>query len=404
MSPPPSRPLLVLVGRGLDGMEQVAASVRRRGVETAWIGMPYGPHLRARARLFCDHVATATTPAEVAAALRRWGPERVVDVMCTEAVVDRVAEGARMLAGRPGAGLPAAVLEDLDRRRRLTDKYAMRTMLAAAGVRVPAAYDAAEVPADRAAAELGLPLMVKGARGQSGLAVRLAGTVEEAQRAAEELRGEDGVYYEQRIEGVESGAGLAVAGGRILQRCAFRSRKSDQAPLAFPVAVTPQDRPDVLAVAAQVAAAVGLRGLLNLDVITDAEGRIWVLDVNMRPWHTTVAVRAAGVDFVAGYLHALGVGPAPAPPTTMPAGPDVAGFPREGAELTLREPREGPRLLVRQARQYRHWTGPGYLAAAVFRVGMTIGARVYRDLVDSGHPIGRHLPALGEYRRQPNAG
>lgn len=389
------RPLVVMVGRGLDGMEQVAASIRRRGAAVGWVGMPYGPHLRARARLFCDQVDSAYDAATLATVLRGWGLPRIVDIVTNELSMPEVATAVDRLSSE---GLPAQVVADVERRSALTDKFTMRARLAAAGVLVPAAYDARTTPAATAARELGLPLMVKGHHGYAGSSVRLARTVAEAQRYADGLLAGDEVYYEQRVAGEECSVVLSYRPEGLVQVGSYRSHKSPRDPLGFATAVDPLDRPALEKVGRQVAEAVGGRGLLNLNALTDRDGDVWVIDVNLRPWHTVVALRATGTDFAAGYLYALGLGPPPGEPTRLPAGGQVTGFPREGAELIRRHPVRGARMLARQAHAYRDWTGSGYLVAAGFRAGMTLAARVYREAMDSGHPATRVLPRLGEYR------
>jgi hypothetical protein len=66
-------------------------------------------------------------------------------------------------------------------------------------------------------------------------------------------------------------------------------------------------------------AAIGGSGLVDLDVIRrckdrdcekDSDGEEvsdWVIDVNLRAWHSLGALLDAGVDFVQGYLGVIGV-------------------------------------------------------------------------------------------------
>lgn len=389
------KPLLVAAGRGLDGIEQVLATARRRGVEVAWIGMPYGAHLRGRARLFCDHAATAETDADVTRVLRAWGPSRVVDILCGEQVVQTCLDGARPLMD---LGLPASVVRDLERRAELSNKYATRLMLSAAGVPVPPGLDAAEATAAEAIEQLGTPLVVKGYLGSSGETVRVTSDVTEAQRVADVLVARSGAYYEKFVAGHESAYVATHLDGQIIQEGSYSSIKSEKNKLGFPGRVVPEDRPDLREVGRQVVKAIGGRGLVNVDIITSPDGAIWALDVNPRPWHTTVAMRSTGIDFVLGYLYALGVGPDPGGPRMIPTGSTVDGYPREAAELIRRHPGQGIRMLVRQSRVWGHWAGPGYVAASVFRAGMTLGARLYRDLMAEGPPgLTARLPRLGEY-------
>src|SRR5262249_61059877 len=100
--------VIVFVGPGLTSFEQLAACAGRLGVETAWIGYPYSRARRWRTRMFVRHVSTAHDRRSLAAALRRLGPERIIDIPTPEDVLAGVAGAAR---GGPVAPPPAAALE-----------------------------------------------------------------------------------------------------------------------------------------------------------------------------------------------------------------------------------------------------------------------------------------------------
>ena len=385
--------MVVFVGPGLDCMEHVAATLGERGVATAWIGYPYSWPVRLRVRLFTDAVRSATSPRELADAIASLGAHRVVDVISSETTMAATAEAVRMLQ-REGT-LADEVAADVTTRAEWVDKLVAVERLNAAGVLVSEQLRAEEVSAAEAVAKLGLPLVVKGRNGFAGSTVRVVKSEAAARRAAEKFAKDGGAYYERMVPGVEH-AWVCSYGpdGKVQQEGAYRSFKAPDDPNGPPLFNRPVDLPALSDSGRRTVAELGGRGLLNLDFIVDDAGRAWLLDVNLRPWNSTVALRAAGVDFVAGYLYALGLGPAPQEPLKLPVGGEVRVFPREAAEGVLRKPVSGSRALATQARQWLPWTSPGYIAAAVLRSFLVIAVRLYRDVMGERHWAVREQRAL----------
>lgn len=368
-------------------MEHVAAALRSRGVGSAWIGYPYSLPLRVRARLFTDATDSATTPEELAGAIASLGAHRVVDIIGSEPVMAAVAEATRKLTDLPqGEALDETVARDVVARAAWVDKLVALERLRTTGVDVPAILPAPEHDATAAAERLGLPLVVKGRQGFAGSAVRMASSVHSARKAAEMFAGHGGAYFERIVHGTEYSWVCSYGpGGQVQQEGAYQAHKSPLDPHGPAAYNVPVEVPALGDAGRRVVKAIGGRGLLNLDFIVDEDGIPWLLDVNLRPWNSVVAMRSSGVDFVAGYLHALGLGPAPEEPRVVPAGGEVHVFPREAAERLRRRPWNGGRVLARQARDWRPWTSTGYVAAGLLRSGMVIATRIYRDLMGERH-------------------
>lgn len=361
-------PVVVLVGPGLDGVEQVAASVRRHGVRSAWVGYPYGLRRVARARLFTDVATSATDVPTLADALHRIGPDRVVDVICSELVVGDAHRAAVL------AGVPEAVVAELARRLRWVDKVEVSRAAGAAGVAVPPIALATEVSPEVAAARLGLPLVVKARVGMAGQGVRIVPGADAARRAVAELGGERETYYEKLIRGTDhSWVAAYRSDGTLVQDGSYVAERTTADTTGPPDRVRPVDRPGQRAAGAALLRVMGGRGLVNMDFVVDEAGRDWLLDVNPRPWHSTVAFRALGVDFVAAYLQTLDLLPA-RPPDRWPVGGRLEVYPFVAAHALARRPLPALRDLVLQSRAYLPWTGPGYVAASWLRAAGTAGA------------------------------
>jgi D-alanine-D-alanine ligase len=206
------------------------------------------------------------------------------------------------------------------------DKPAARTVLARAGVRVPdavvlphATFRDLGAPAllDRIVARLGLPLVVKPARGGSALGLTVVtdpGALPAAMVAAYAYA--EAALVERAVVGTEVAVGVVELD------------ESDGAPTALPAVeivadggsydyaarytpgltefFCPARLGDELAeVVAQTAltahVALGLRHLSRADLIVDDQGQVWFLECNVAPGMTDtsllpLAIDAAGLD------------------------------------------------------------------------------------------------------------
>ena len=203
------------------------------------------------------------------------------------------------------------------------DKPVAKTVIARAGLHTPRSVSlphetfrelGAVAVMDALVASLGLPLMVKPSRGGSALGctvVREAGTLPSAMVDA--FAYGDTALVEQLVVGtevavpvVDTGSGphalpvVAIeADGGVYDYTARYTAGSTE----FNVPAKLPD--DVAAACAQVAVAahevLGLRDLSRSDLIVDADGTVWFLEVNVAPGLTEtstvpLAVQAAGLD------------------------------------------------------------------------------------------------------------
>ncbi|MEL4357784.1 MULTISPECIES: ATP-grasp domain-containing protein [unclassified Luteococcus] len=370
-----SRDTVVFVGTGLVAFEQTCAVLQRKGVRTVWIGYPYSPVRRLRSRLFTP-VANATSPQELTEVVRRIGPERLLDLQASEFVLAEVLDTVLTL---PIAG---ELADELRRRRQWVDKLWAMDRLAEAGIPVP--RHSAEPDPQRLAAELGLPLVVKGRMGNGGESVRICHDVTQISQAQADFAKDGGVYAEEFCPGDD---GLCYAAcyrpdGEILLDGVYRGVRSEGATSQFgelgPLDQTlTLDDPEVLAVGRRVVATLGGAGLVNLDLIRTERG-LRVIDVNQRPWGSIVSLRAAGTDFVAAMLAALRG--ESFTPTTVPAGHRVRTFAITSINTGFTQPLTGLKEFVADARQHLPWTGPRYLVAEWVRATALVARDRLRTL------------------------
>jgi biotin carboxylase len=358
----------VFVGPGLTSFEQLAAGAGRRGVATAWVGYPYPWLRRVRAHAFVPRVASASDVQGLTTQLRRLGSHRIVDIQASEYVLTDVVAAAR------AAGVTDALLAELERRLRLSDKLVMSRRLAQRGVLVPPALDAIAHPAQEAVERLGTPLVVKGRVGNGGSSVRIVGSAAEAAAAALEVGVQGGAFYEQYVEGeTVSYSASYLADGRVLHDAVYVTERISARRTGPPDRIRTVAEPAVAAAGRRVVGALGGAGLVNVNLITDAAGRAWVHDVNLRPWGTLLALREAGVDFAADYLHVLGLAGRDPDAAEVVVGRTCDVFPSAALAVAEAHPVTGFTFFAGQLPRYAAWAGLGYVVAELARTAAVVG-------------------------------
>jgi hypothetical protein len=123
------------------------------------------------------------------------------------------------------------------------------------------------------------------------------------------------------------------------------------------------DDPELAESGRRIAAHLGIEGMINVDVIRDAQGRDWVHDVNPRVWGSFAAFRAAGVDFLGAYVDWLRGVPQPASRPTNQGGTHIDVYPAAFLRQRPSEHRAQVQArLTRAALPYLKWVGPRYVA------------------------------------------
>lgn len=376
MNPMDSLPVqdtIVFIGPGWNCFEQLCGALRKTGLQTLWIGYPHNLLNHLRTRLITPTVSAATAP-EVCQRLSELGLSRVLDIVLPEHLADELMP---LLAA---LDLPESVRANLTERHEWLAKDGAMRRLREAGIHVPAQICVVkgELDIDAAVQTLGLPVVVKGTVGGGGSAVHICrdkAAVAAAVQAITDDRGE--VFLEEFCSG-EDGLCYAAAhaDGQVLAEASYAGVR-DEGANASPVELGPFDAlrtiddPELCRLGRAVMGCLRGSGVTNIDVIRREDGRLTVIDVNMRPFGPMVTLNLAGVDLTSGYLAAL------RGETSQSNGqewPDILlpAFPRTAINTGLNRPLRGLRSYLKHARPYWGWSGPGYLAAETIRTTRSV--------------------------------
>ena len=191
------------------------------------------------------------------------------------------------------------------------DKDLTKRLLRDAGIPTPDWMMGPGPTAEEAAARLGLPLIVKAARGGSSLRLRLAHDMQELADAVEEAEGyDDAVVFERFVRGREFTVGIlgdeALPIGEIIPENEIFDYECKYQP-GMAAEIFPADLPDELArklqeLALETHRVLRLEDFSRVDFIIDEEGGVWCLEANSLPGMTAnsllpKAARAAGISF-----------------------------------------------------------------------------------------------------------
>jgi D-alanine-D-alanine ligase len=162
-----------------------------------------------------------------------------------------------------------------------------------------------------AAAELGFPLIVKPAHEGSSIGMARVESFEQLLAAWQEARRHDPqVLVEQWISGPEFT--IAMLRGEVLPPIRLGTTHTfydyeakylaDDTRYQIPCGLDADKEDELKVLTARACEAVGIRGWARADVMQDAGGQFWLLEVNTVPGMTDhslvpMAARAAGLDF-----------------------------------------------------------------------------------------------------------
>jgi D-alanine-D-alanine ligase len=252
---------------------------------------------------------------ELPALLRDGGYEVAFLAMHGRLGEDGAVQGTCELLGIPytGSGVLASAL--------CFDKATAKRLLVAAGIDTPAwrlvprdadpLLTATEMSA--AAAELGLPMVVKPNRGGSTIGLSVVDDMADLNSAWSLAAEHDAVLCERMVSGTEITIGilgadppealptLEIVSHRPLYDYAAKYT-AGQSEHIIPARLPEAQRVDAQRTATHAHSALGCSGMSRVDIIVDRGGVPWVLEVNTTPGLTALsllpdAARAAGIPF-----------------------------------------------------------------------------------------------------------
>ena len=362
------------------GFAQLSSRLRRQGVRTVRVTTEVRTASHITSSLLFDRhlvVHRSSAPRALAAILLS---ENVVDVQFVETVRDLVADALDMM--------PPEVGDAISRRLSVMDKMLASALFERSGIRVPATTALRDATPDSIVARYGLPVVVKGRVGCNGDRVLIVDDLEALHEVRAQLRDPEAYFYEQYVSGEKLNYAAAVGPDGIAQELTYRVTKWRQPVGSAEEAETIDDNA-LAAFGRRAVAAARCTGLVNLDVIRDAEGHDWLIDFNPRAFGGLVSFLAAGLDLSQGYLSAIGERRSPLTSRGPVVGARVRIFPACMAETT-----EGVGLVtsastyLREARPYLRWLGLRY---SIAEAGITlfVAARSsWRRRFSRRHPWG----------------
>jgi D-alanine-D-alanine ligase len=215
-------------------------------------------------------------------------------------------QGLLECAGIPytGSGILASALA--------MDKLRTKRVWLSLGLPTPAhAALASEEDCHAAAAELGFPLFVKPAHEGSSIGMAKVADVEALIAAWKDAsRYDSQVLVEQMIDGPEYT--VAMLRGQVLPPIGLGTPHTfydydakylaNDTQYCIPCGLSADKEAELKALTARACEAVGTQGWARADVMQDANGQFWLLEVNTVPGMTDhslvpMAARAAGLDF-----------------------------------------------------------------------------------------------------------
>lgn len=361
--------VVVFVDLGtMVSFDQLASSLRHRGVEVVHLTVADNLLARLASRVIYHRTARYSTTAELLAALQGVDTARVVDIQCPEFLLDDVVAAARL------SGVPRAVLTELEHRFAWRDKFLVARRLAAAAIPVPGMETLEDTGEQQVLERLGLPLVVKDRVGSGGEGVRIVRSAERFTPAREELGGPTAhLYAEEFLAGETLCFATAIVDGHAATPVVYRTRQGREAEGASTVIEVVEDE-QVRELGCRVAELVGGSGLLNLDLVRGEDGSPRVVDVNLRAWHSVVALGQLGHDYVGDYLRGLGVAPGAQPAHHTRTG-QISVFP----DFTDLDPGQdvgtAVRLFAAGLLRNRRLLPPRYLALQVVLFARRLAAR-----------------------------
>lgn len=298
---------------------QLAPSLRRAGVRTVRVSTEGRRKTRVASWLLFDRYAILRDLSDLGALEEILAEENVVDIQFAESLAQLVRDTATLL--RP------EVAEQVRRRLTVIDKFAAARLFNDAGVRTPVVTPAAQSSPSEAAEQFGFPVVVKQKVGYGGERVSIAHDLSALEAAASSWdAGPDSLFYERYIDGTKLNYAAIISPTGIEQELTYRVTKWKM-PVGRASEVETIDDPQLVAFGRQALGVVGCTGLVNMDVIRDADGIDWLIDFNARAFGGSGSFRAAGIDTSQGYLRDLGQRAAPPARTSPITGVRVRVFP-----------------------------------------------------------------------------
>jgi hypothetical protein len=336
-----------------NAFHQLAPRLRRAGVRTIRVSTEGRRKTRIASWLLFDRYTILSDQAGVGGLTDILASENVVDIQFAESLGELVRENASLLS--------ANVAEQVGRRLGVVDKLEASRRFSEAGVRTPSAVEVAAASPTEIAARFGFPVVVKDRVGYGGERVKIAYNLDDVVAAASGWGGEPhDTFYEQYVDGTKLDYAAVVSAVDIEQELTYRVARWRE-PVGGASEVETIHDPQLVAFARKALEVVGCKGLVNMDVIRDKDGRDWLIDFNARAFGGSASFLRAGIDVSEGYLKAIGQRTTPPARTSPIAGVRIRVFPTcvedviDSGSIT-----RTALVFIRESLPYLRWLGFRY--------------------------------------------
>lgn len=217
----------------------------------------------------------------------------VLDIQMTEGVL------AAMLPTEVWRAHPGLhrVGPEMDQRL-LCDKGLLMRWAVDRAIPVPHTWAAAQPP-------MSWPVIAKPATGYGGVGVEVLRSAEEFTAASQAWS--DPMVVQEFLPGPQVNVGGVAHCGQVMAAACYEPLPARDNPKGPAVAIRIVDRPDVLALAARLVAALDYSGPFCVDLVRDAHGEFKVVDFNARIFGSWTGLQRAGLDIVGAYLELIGL-------------------------------------------------------------------------------------------------
>ena len=292
--------------------------------------------------------------------------------LCNEDILEIIIP---LLGSKAWRALPTSAPSCL---RLMTSKNEVLDLAKRSGVSVPATIvPDGEEQLEVVARELGMPLVIKGEKGESGQNVRIVQRLADVHAAYREVRASEASYggrpaLQEFVRGTAYSVGGLFQDGRPLRICAHRKILTYPPGGGWTVKGVTAKPPNLLEEAFKVFAALKYTGLGHVEFVREEPGgEFKFLELNPRVWGSIGIARYAGVDLFSAYQR-LAAGLPVAPDLSYRQGVEYHRFSGE-ARFILRRPQRIIGFAMDAFNRNVHsdfdWSdlGPHFSRALVFR-------------------------------------
>jgi ATP-grasp domain len=379
LSPPGPSTVLFVDNRNWGCFFQLESGLRRAGFRT--VRVTTGPVSRSASALCFNRTVQLGSAEELERLPEILEGESVIDVQVVESMAVATFGALASMSGSPHHATWA-------RRRAAVDKLYVSDVLHRRGLHTPETVPAYLTSAEYVADVLGLPVVHKPRHGSGGNDVSIVPAMKDLRAILAGEGGTEEYFFERFVEGDPLQFAGIISHGRALLTATYRTvdRRQANGPASIIRCIEDLQLEET---GELVARTLGIDGMLNINVIRDAEGVDWVHDVNPRVWGSWLAFRSASLNFCDAYVDYLRGTPPHELHRRAAPGSELTVFPA-AVESSSISGANGFALLpfAKGVWPCLRWLGPKYAAYESVRHLRRMAHGLFRPLAPESAPVG----------------